>query len=563
MKRGIVVSGWVVWSALVAPSAGWARWQNWEAPNLHVIAVNERGVAMLPRVQRRVDSHEKFADDKDGRPVVRADLEWFGGQAPNFSRDGSCKRYDDAYGAYIAAILKHIVDLKEAREIDRIVFYIHGGMNNIHGAVEKAARLHETMLQDRVYPIFICWDSNPLTTYADHLVWVRFGRSRRDSTAWEQGLAIASAPVRLASDLGKGIAEAPFAILQQVYNDASTMNPEWLENEIADRRYESLRSDFEREPLKAIRIERGKNEKEWFEKGFRVTAYIGALPVKSALAGVLVGLGRPMWENMSRRTKTMFRGRDEFCLTAQEADDPTHAPVRPSEWTGAVGHFLNHISTNAVCKDLPVALIGHSMGAIVSNQMLQYLNGTGAIEVADIVYMGAACSMHDFEGSVIPYLQRHQNTRFYGLSLHPEAEYGEDNFILPPRGSLLVWVDSFFNDPQTPMDRTAGHFHNVVICGHVIPEELRDRTSFKCFNVGWDYKMSTGGATSERKTPAQPQKHGEFSNERFRFWTNSYWTVVTPQPQEKTDPATGAPEPLPRSGKSAAVVTKPMGRVMR
>ncbi len=558
MNASIGVAGLAVLSALAAPSPGWAKWQEWEAPNLHVIAVNERGIAMLPRIERRVEKDDT-AVDKDKRPEVRADLVWFGGQAPNLSRKDSYAKYDAAYDAYIGAILKNIVTLKDAKKIDRLVFYIHGGMNNIHGAVAKAARLHETMLKDRVYPIFICWDSHPLTTYADHLVWVRFGRSRRDSNAWEQGLAIASAPVRLASDLGKGIAEAPFAILQQLYNDASTINREWLENEIADRRYQSLRSDFEREPLKAIRIERGKNEKEWFEKGFRVTAYIGTLPVKSALAGVLVGLGRPMWENMSRRTKTMFRGRDEFCLTPEEADAPTHAPVRPSEWTGAVGHFLNHISTNAVCKGLPVALIGHSMGAIVANEMLTYLDRTNAIEVADIVYMGAACSMHDFEGSVIPYLQRHQNTRFYGLSLHPEAEYGEDNFILPPRGSLLVWVDSFFNDPQTPMDRTAGHFHNVVICGHVIPEELRDRTSFKSFDVGWDYKMSTGGTTVE------PQKHGEFSNERFRFWTNSYWTVATPKPAGNPELATASAkqQPQPRTSKPTPVATKPMGRVVR
>src|SRR5699024_8620932 len=89
-------------------------------------------------------------------------------------------------------------------------------------------------------------------------------------------------------------------------------------------------------------------------------------------------------------------------------------------------------------------------------------------DYSNIVYMGAACSIRDFERCVIPYLTKHKSTRFYDLCLHPMAEDMEAHaWDLPPRGSLLVWIDNFLADPQTSKDWTLGRWENVVLASEV------------------------------------------------------------------------------------------------
>src|SRR5207248_2999500 len=95
---------------------------------------------------------------------------------------------------------------------------------------------------------------------------------------------------------------------------------------------------------------------------------------------------------------------------------------------------------------LPITLVGHSMGAIVCNRIV---GGYPELKFKDIVYMGAACSVREFQANVVPYLVNNRHTRFYNLSLHPQCEAGEISlsqpkikFDIAPRGSLLVWLDN-------------------------------------------------------------------------------------------------------------------------
>ena len=138
------------------------------------------------------------------------------------------------------------------------------------------------------------------------------------------------------------------------------------------------------------------------------------------------------------------------------------------------------------------------------------------LRVRAIVYLAAACTIDDYRASVLPYLARHQETRFYNLSLHPSAEEGEwqkKYLDLPPRGSLLVWIDNFLSDPSSPLDRTLGSWDNVLQVVHVIPQALRARTSLRMFDVG-----------VSRPGPVEPETHGGFSDPRTRFWCPQVWT---------------------------------------
>src|SRR5205807_7605742 len=97
-----------------------------------------------------------------------------------------------------------------------------------------------------------------------------------------------------------------------------------------------------------------------------------------------------------------------------------------------------------------ITLVGHSMGAIVLNELVRR-STTEGVHYDNIVYMAAACSVRDFQRSVVPYMQRHTTTNFYNLCLHPVNEVRERHAAdLVPRGSLLVWIDDMYSNPYTP-----------------------------------------------------------------------------------------------------------------
>src|SRR4030095_3853438 len=95
----------------------------------------------------------------------------------------------------------------------------------------------------------------------------------------------------------------------------------------------------------------------------------------------------------------------------------------------------------AVCYQ--IVLVGHSMGAIVINEALLHFQN---LPVTRIVYMAPACSIHDAEHCLLPFLFLNRSVRFHLLTLHPQAEADEWNvWDIVPRGSLLEWIDNFFS----------------------------------------------------------------------------------------------------------------------
>ena len=169
--------------------------------------------------------------------------------------------------------------------------------------------------------------------------------------------------------------------------------------------------------------------------------------------------------------------------------------------------------------------------------------------------MGAACSIDDFTTSALPYLQRYPETQFYNLSLHPVAEVGEINLAdLPPRGSLLVWLDNFLEHPVTEQERTLGWVGKTcvpkqrdgraadpgVFMQTTNPALLKNRLHFQSFSVGF------GGIDQMRKLKYQwnqdpkpvdisqtagdtPLKHGDFSD--MPYWLPEFWWKPAPGPQ--------------------------------
>ena len=169
------------------------------------------------------------------------------------------------------------------------------------------------------------------------------------------------------------------------------------------------------------------------------------------------------------------------------------------------------------------------MGTIVLNEWLRRdLLESKHVTYSNIVYMAGACSIRDFSRSVVPYLLQHQQTQFYNLMLHPLAELRERHrgYDLPPRGSLLVWLDSFLADPQTPLDRTLGRWDNIIPATEVIPESIRGQVTLKAFALApYDDPSPPTG-----QSDYGPQEHGQFRGRPY--WCKEFWTSENPKVSE-------------------------------
>jgi hypothetical protein len=296
------------------------------------------------------------------------------------------------------------------------------------------------------------------------------------------------------------------------------------------------------------------------------------MPTKMLLAPVIDGLGTPAWQDMNRRSMTVIEGSYDFEMnsktTAQRIDDYIDRGT-----TGGLALFIRELAQQIHGEknagDYQVTLVAHSAGTLIVNELLRRQlpadpsaaatdpattkEADARLPVNDIVYMAAACSIRDFAGSVIPFMQLDQNkgTRFHLLCLHPSAELLDtEGFDLPPRGSLLCWIDDFLTRPTTPLDRTLGRWENILQVPYVIPPAVRGRVTIKAF----DYLRRPNDPASTQpgkcSTPQMleavgidgpfqqetlslpvwdPQMHGNFSSSPY--WDPGFWQ---PSPSQES-----------------------------
>lgn len=538
---------------MASASGAWSETEDISAEIAqHVVAVNYRGEGLMPQVRR--------VSDRDGRiRGYKVDLPRLGdkdkvrqaqaevlvkaktgetaktGDASPRDLDMVLKREDweirqEALDTYLQQMFANVQHSRKKK----ICIYIHGGMNKIAGAVEKAAWAHQEMMRYGHYPIFVCWDSSPVTTYFDQILWVREGRHRRGTSGavW----SLATSPLYLLADFGRAVTRAPVVWTQLLHNDARTLNPHHyaLHRIATERQQTAQKRKATGQPEAEIRGFRPPPHEEYTddEVAGMWARYIATLPVKAATAPLIDALGKTAWENMQMRTQSLFHQPSDFEIGVSPEDLAAH----PN--TGALGRFFKHLEDFATTHDaIEVTVIGHSMGAIVINEALRCID---KLELANIVYMAAACSAMDFHDAVVPYLRAHRNTEFYSLSLHPQSEFTESNFSdLPPRGSLLVWIDNFLSSPRSFLDRTVGQHETALLTLHLAPPQVRDRMHFKVFGVG--------------KNGERPLKHQHFSgfdgkpDENPRdFWDPAYWdpkaSTRPPEAAVKITRKTAAPE---------------------
>jgi len=375
---------------------------------------------------------------------------------------------------YIDSIFKNFEQIRTQKSDLTLTVFIHGGLNTFETVTNRVKLIKDKILADGKYPLFVSWNSGPISNYSDHLFLIRRG---------------IRSPV-------KGIASSPFVFLEDFLRSAarlpaSTYNVLFGQNSVLISVYskEEKAADLALRQLPPMGFKIF-NDPDDTGHSFVDWATVWN-PTKLLTAPFVDGLGTGAWNSMLRRTDLVLSKNSGF----------EGAPLDSAD-TAVSKFFTAYIEKYPNRK---TEIIGHSMGAIIANNILsKYAD----INFSNIIYMAAACRIKDLEYVVSPYLDRNTSSNFYNLSLNPYRDLSENPYYdFVPRGSLLIWIDQTLGSTNSFQDRTAGFWFNIVrSAGNVFKKDrVRQRVHLTQFGI----KDGT------------PQNHGDFSD--FRFWTESFW----------------------------------------
>ena len=432
---------------------------------------------------------------------------------------------DSAYRRYLDTLMYAV---RTSGRTDLLI-RVHGGRTSLDGALDASLWTRDSILADTLtnfYPLFINWESTDVSSYGEHLLYVRQGQ-RYPKFIYGPLLA----PVYFVADAGAGIFRLPIATGYQVWQfwhpatDAHVREKEKAARLVAQRKavLASIPAAAYEHRIDGIELDTGRYLPGPDEEALDVLKATAQLPVKLLTLYGIESAGPEDYANMHRRTRTMFRNPNEFSVYEGKTDY-----VRP---TGAVSLFLDALGSlirtdTAGRKHYTITLVGHSMGAIVATEMVR---SHPSLPYRNIVFMAAASTAREFEIGVLPYLEQHRETQFYDLTLHRLAEVNEQEAAgFVPRGSLLSWLDGYLTGPETDMDRTIGRYDNIVLATHIFPDSVRSQVHIKEFG----YKDSTFNYGKQLK----PFRHGQFLDPEMPFWRCEYWVAPKEKCVEGSEP---------------------------
>jgi pimeloyl-ACP methyl ester carboxylesterase len=473
----------------------------------------------------------------------------------------------------------------------KVLIFTHGGMNRRKGAIVRAAKIAKVLHEknNEYYPISIAWNSEPFSCYGEHLLRVRQGQKRHIvyglATSPFYFLADLARGLSRAPVLWARMAENALTQPAGLLKNSPRAQRYVYAHEVA--RYRKENSETETKAPEVTKYNIRQSDWRGGETIAPSVAHTIFFPTKTVGSLILDTMGTGAWDIMVRRAHELFdspiRAKD-FAEVAsapggqdrtKSKDDSDRARIR--KITRMVQNRKTHREMPAATRErirremkeiletprpgrrpvdyharsragfvelllrrleeeekkrgqkYSITLVGHSMGAIVSNEMLKR---HPKLSFDRIVYLAAACSVKEAQDSVVPYLRtRHEQGRpahFYNLSLHPVAETSEAlggdpglslgglgvtaaGVVLVPRGSLLEWLDDFFTKPVNMEERRLGKWTTAITSVETFPEDLRKYVHLKMFPVGIKETKDDGPI---------PQEHGNFADGegKVRFW---------------------------------------------
>ena len=410
----------------------------------------------------------------------------------------------------------------------KILIFVHGGMNTPDDSRNAASIALRDMTAEGsdYYPFFLNWNSGPFSSLAEHL-------SNPILTDGPPN-SIISPPAYLAADLGRAVTRSPIVLARMTQNDVDAMmaalasakdlkdqSNVWENRHLRNSLvlYYVLNHHYQ-DGGDAIHVSVGDvhvSSGEWFRRGAQFAA---GFPTKIVTTPLLDALGQGAYEKMLRRAHGMFSNPGSSQAVGKVESEIERDLDHGQE--GAIPIFLDqllqHLKAHAdPARPYEITIIGHSMGTIIINRIVDFYP---ELPINHIVFLGAACTIDDFRITVIPFLKSHPDADFFNLSLHPTAEALDDEATdLVTRGSLLVWIDKFLDEPQTPQNRTMGQWSNILEATYIFPKEMRSRITLKA------YPMLDPG----KITRATPQVHSALS--KIRFWDSDEWKADAARPE--------------------------------
>lgn len=407
----------------------------------------------------------------------------------------------------------NMFDAAKRSETNKLLIFVHGGLNLQRTSTERANKLierYESKSMESYYPMLINWDSGLWQSYWSHLVNLRQGEK-------QPFFGAVTSPAYLLADIGRTVVRAPIAMGYTAYRDVqaipfvrdefsqSKKNVDALYPEIKKREKEKYLGNI------SLGSELGLGRQTLYKTPINMATFIPQL----IAAPFVDAFGSSSWESMQHRVKILFNRPEK--LNIQGNKDAAKCVVEDglSSAMDAFAHQL--IDYQNEHKEVQITLVGHSMGTIVLNELIRKYP---QIHYENIVYMAGADSIRNTFDSVFPYMRmkEHLDTKFYSLTLHPQSEIEESNFLgIAPRGSLLVWIDDFFSRPHTKLDNTVGRWDNLVQAFPAIPDEKHTSDA----NLKPSQKLKNRIFMKAFDQDSSIQKHGDFS--RAEFWDEQFW----------------------------------------
>lgn len=423
---------------------------------------------------------------------------------------------------------------------------------------------YERIKEAGYFPIFINWKSSLIASYGENLFFLRQGKNK-------PYLGILTSPFVFATDIGRSLLRWPIVASNLLINDVGTMpfsseNTEYS-GHIAKEllcRYQYPYEDRDKIPAnyknkwsyeecldetnglkfseapwpcpfpwkgskgnndqqtavppksKTFAISVGNDSRTCSELVFNFAVYIPTLPFKLLTMPIVDTFGTGSWDVMLRHVDLLFHTERELrksSITDMARQNNSLATI-PKH--GGLSLLLQKLAAEIKADGTDkweVTLVGHSMGAIVTNQLIR--NYGKNLPIKNIIYLAAAATVHDYEDTIYPYLSEDDKRHIYHFMLHPRAEEGESMGVeFASRGSLLIWIDNFLSKPLSPMDRTVGRYDNLIPALHNADTSIRKQISLRVYNAGDGTKNT------------DPQTHSDVAA-RFKFWDKECWKPYT------------------------------------
>lgn len=501
-----------------------------------------------------------------GKHVIVIHSETIKSDAPR--KDGELVFYDDQFKAVLQGYVEWKTEAKHKRS--RMMLFFNGGLKTTKSVKDAAVGQIQCIKDDGIYPVYMVWSSGILATYGEQSAYVRNGLLKTELQP--------STPLYIASDIAATIARAP----QTWLNELSRFFDSVV---VSDPKEYSLQEDGENTDLNRgdqngqcrnarNRTEiglclpfRGRGAQTRLDNSppldadriFELARFGVTTPARVASLALVVESGKEAWNNMLRRSRNTVHHPGEFQPEHWNNEgERERNGVRPSRdavmkkyWRGT-GRFARFFQDLETCiqgpgclydgdiddhlKDLKLTLIGHSMGAIVINELAPEFGG---LPFENIVFMGAATSIRDTKNSLVPLLRKSREQagknprilKFYNLMLHPKAEAREDSaYGLLPNGSLLEWIDEVLGKPKTMLDRTMGKWRNLREAQKVFHDKVRDQMTFRVFGFNqreWKDNLNCHGLPGKSYEWPEPITHGSFDETNKQFWCPVIWGATS------------------------------------